>query len=398
MTDTASSPVGQPLVRPSDPRFSSGPCRKHPGWTLTSLSTDTLGRSHRAKQPKARLQLAIDRTAALIGLPSGWRLGIVPGSDTGAFEMALWSLLGSRPVDALVWDSFSSDWAKDLASLSLPDLNVLSADAGELPALDSINQDHDIVFVYNGTTTGARVPDLNWLPVARDNLVLCDATSAAFAMPIDFSRLDVVTWSWQKCLGGEAAHGMLALSPAAVDRLEKGAPRPLPKLFSLTKNNQLIDGIFKGATINTPSMLAVEDYHSALDWAESIGGLPALHERCERNLSTLSSWVAQHDWIDWLPVSAEHRSQTSMCLRIVDPAFTALTADEQQAAINQMVGRLADENVAFDIANYRSSPAGFRIWGGPTVESADIEALTSWLAWTYRIFLHSTKTGEPSHG
>jgi len=383
MTDEAVGVVAMPRVRPLDPRFSSGPCRKHPGWNLQSLRTDSLGRSHRAVCAKKRLSDVISRTAELIQLPPDWRLGIVPGSDTGAFEMAMWSMLGKLAVDALVWDSFSADWAADLASLMLPELNVRRAAAGELPALSAINPDHDVVFVYNGTTTGTRLPDLDWLATNRTGLALCDATSAVFAMDIDFSRLDVVTWSWQKCLGGEAAHGMLALSPAAVDRLEESTPRPLPKLFRLTKNGKLIDGIFTGTTINTPSMLAVEDCHSALDWAESIGGLPALQQRSNNNLAALGQWVAARDWIDWLPRSLAARSQTSMCLRIIDPRFSAQSNDAQQAAIDTMVRRLSDAGVAYDIANYRSAPPGFRIWGGPTVDTADIKHLTAWLDWVF---------------
>jgi len=405
MIDTAASGVGAPSVRPADPRFSSGPCRKHPGWNLQSLATDTLGRSHRATEPKLRLKQAIDRTATLVDLPHDWQLGIVPGSDTGAFEMAMWSLLGQRPVNALVWDSFSSDWAQDLAALSLPKLQVHKADAGELPTLSGLDKDHDLVFVYNGTTTGTRLPNLNQLPAKGHGLRLCDATSAAFAMPLDFSQLDVVTWSWQKCLGGEAAHGMLALGPRAVTRLEQNSPRALPKLFTLTKQGKLIDGIFSGATINTPSMLAVEDYHSALDWAESIGGLDALIARCTANQSALGRWVADRDWVEWLPTSESTRSPTSMCLKVVHPVFTGLPSDEQQPAINAMVKRLADKQVAYDIANYRSAPPGFRIWGGPTIEQQDIEDLTPWLDWTFKQFLNEhnttsqlTTNGATSHG
>lgn len=384
MNDTASRPIAKPTVRPLDARFSSGPCRKHPGWDLARLSTANLGRSHRASSPKARLALAIDRSAELLALPSDWRLGIVPGSDTGAFEMAMWSLLGTRPVDALVWESFSKDWANDLDALGLPALNVHESNYGELPDLDKVQSGHDVVFVYNGTTSGVRLPDLDWLETERDGLVLCDATSAAYAMPLDFTRLDVVTWSWQKGLGGEGAHGMLALSPRAVERLESTpAPRPLPKLFTLSKGGKLIEGIFEGATINTPSMLAVEDLHSALDWADSVGGLDALHRRTADNLASLDDWVSRTGWIDWLARDPATRSPTSMCLTIVDPTFTGQSLEERQRQIKSMSSILADEGIAFDITNYRSAPPGFRIWGGPTVDAADIRALTPWLDWVH---------------
>lgn len=375
----------RPGGRPEDPRFSSGPCRKHPGWSLSSLSTEHLGRSHRAANPKARLADAIARSSALLGLPDDWRVGIVPGSDTGAFEMAMWSLLGSQAVDALVWESFSSDWAKDLQALIPRQVQVHQADYGELPALTGIKPENDVVLVFNGTTSGVRLPNLDWLDRDREGLVLCDATSAAYAMPIDYSRVDVLTWSWQKVLGGEAAHGMLALSPKAVQRLESTPPQhALPKVFTLTKQGKLIEGIFKGATINTPSMLAVEDLHSALDWADSIGGLSALHKRCDANFNALDSWVQKTHWIDWLASDPDTRSSTAMCLKIVDPQFGELDVDVQQGWIKTMVGWLADEAIAFDIANYRSAPPGFRIWGGATVEATDIELLTPWLDWAFQ--------------
>ena len=399
MNDLAFRPVDRPDVRPVDARFSSGPCRKHPGWDLSRLSTDHLGRSHRAAGPKARLAEAITRSATLLGLPEGWKLGIVPGSDTGAVEMALWSLLGERGVDVLVWESFSADWAKDLARLELPALNTLSADYGELPDLSAVNPAHDIVMVYNGTTSGVRVPDLDWIRDDRDGLVICDATSAAYAMPIDFDKVDVLTWSWQKVLGGEAAHGMLALGPRAVAALEsRDIPRALPKLFTLTKGQKLIDGIFSGATINTPSMLAVEDLHSALDWADSIGGLAGLHGRCDANMAALNAWVQASDWIDWLASDAATRSCTSMCLKIVHPAFEALSVEARQAVIKRMTGLLADEDVAFDIANYRSAPPGFRIWGGATVEAEDVRRLGPWLDWAWQQTFVNDSTGAPAHG
>ena len=301
----------------------------------------------------------------------------------------------SRPVDALVWESFSSDWSKDLKALGLNALSVYDADYGQLPDLSQIDPAHDLVMVYNGTTSGVCVPGLDWLDADREGLVLCDATSAAYAMPMDFSRLDVVTWSWQKVLGSEGAHGMLALSPRAVARLESTTPRfPLPKLFTLTKNGKLIDGIFSGATINTPSMLALEDLHAALDWAESIGGLDALHQRTRANFEAIDAWVSRSDWIDWLARDPATRSPTSMCLQIVDSDFAAIPADQQQPAINAMLARLEEEGVAYDIGNYRSAPPGFRIWGGATVDSSDLEALTPWLDYVFAEFKNSLQENQ----
>ena len=377
----------KPRLRPQDPRFSSGPCKKFPGWDPALFNTQYLGRSHRASNPKKRLSSAIQRSHALLDLPVDWKLGIVPGSDTGAFEIAMWSMLGPRAVDALVWDSFSSDWAKDLKTLGIAEVNRYQADYGALPELDKVDNDHDLVFVYNGTTSGVCLPNLDWLTSDRNGLVFCDATSAAFAMPIDFSKLDVVTWSWQKVLGGEGAHGMLALSPRAVERLESYQPsRPLPKLFKLTSNGRLIEGIFNGATINTPSMLAVEDLHAALDWAEGIGGLKALWQRTASNFEAIDQWVNQSAWIDWLASDPGTRSPTSMCLKIVDAGFAKKSIDEQQAAINLMLEWLEQENCALDIGNYRSAPPGFRIWGGATIETSDLEALGPWLDWAFARF------------
>ena len=387
MIEKASGFPEKPCERPRDPRFSSGPCKKYPGWELAHLNTEYLGRSHRAKNPKQRLASAIKRSHQLLNLPKDWRLGIVPASDTGAFEMAMWSMLGERPVDALVWDSFSGDWAKDLGTLDLPELNIYNADYGNLPDLAQASPEHDIVFVYNGTTSGVRVPDLNWISSQRTGLALCDATSAAYAMPIDFSRLDVVTWSWQKVLGSEGAHGMLALSPRAVERLESFTPpRPLPKIFRLTKNQKLIEGIFTGATINTPSMLVLEDLHAALDWAEGIGGIEALWKRTDENFTGIDEWVQRTAWIDWLASDSVTCSPTSMCLRIVESDFAQLTVEQQQQGINQMTGWLEQENCAFDIGNYRSAPPGFRLWGGATVEASDLAALTPWLDWAFAAF------------
>jgi phosphoserine aminotransferase len=392
MNEKANGFPGKPCLRPQDPRFSSGPCKKFPGWDPGHLNTQFLGRSHRAKIPKTRLSSAIERSHALLNLPADWKLGIVPGSDTGAFEIAMWSMLGVRPVEALVWDSFSADWAKDLGALDLPRLTVHEADYGDLPDLFQVDADSDVVFVYNGTTSGVRLPNLDWLSDERTGLAFCDATSAAYAMPMDFAKLDVVTWSWQKVLGGEAAHGMLALSPRAVERLESySPPRSLPKLFQLTKNGKLIEGIFNGATINTPSMLAVEDLHAALDWAENIGGLKALWQRTQDNFNCIAHWVEQTSWVGWLASDAPTRSPTSMCLKIVDPAFEQLPKPDQQSAINLMLGWLEQENCALDIGNYRSAPPGFRIWGGATVETSDLEALGPWLDWAFANYKHESQ-------
>lgn len=373
----------KPSTKPANPRFSSGPCAKHPGWQLEKLDTGNLGRSHRAKLPKARLASAIERSRQLMQLPEDWVLGIVPGSDTGAFEMAMWSLLGTRAVDVLAWESFSSDWAKDLQMLGIEILNVIDAPYGELPDLQQVNSDHDLVFVANGTTSGVRLPDFSFIDANREGLTLCDATSAVFAQTLDYSRLDVVTWSWQKVLGGEAAHGMLALSPRAVARLEQPAPRPLPKLFRLADNGKLNSGIFSGATINTPSMLAVEDLHSALDWAEQTGGSSALIERSESNFQVIDDWVKSSDWVQWLATDPATLSRTSLCLQITAAEFTRLDSAKQTEVLKALLAKLETEQVAYDIANYRSAPTGFRIWGGATIESSDLLQLTAWLDWVF---------------
>lgn len=384
MNEKATRFPERPRIRPADARFSSGPCKKYPGWDISHLNTEFLGRSHRASLPKKRLADAISKSHQLLRLPDDWKLGIVPASDTGAFEIALWSLLGSRPVDALVWESFSSDWAKDLEAQGIADLNIYEAAYGELPDLTRVSSAHDLVMVYNGTTSGVCLPDLDWLDSQREGLVLCDATSAAYAMPIDFDKLDVVTWSWQKVLGSEGAHGMLALSPRAVARLESSASLfPLPKIFQLTKNGKLIEGIFQGATINTPSMLALEDLHCALDWAERLGGVEALWQRSRDNFACIDAWVQQSPWIEWLARDPATRSPTSMCLRISDDVFNRQTLEQQQQAIKRMLAMLEKENVALDIGNYRSAPPGFRIWGGATVESSDLQALTPWMDWVF---------------
>ncbi len=380
-----------PQLRPANPDFSSGPCAKRPGWTLDALSGAWLGRSHRAKGPKARLQEVIDRSRAILGLPVDWQLGIVPASDTGAIEMAMWSLLGARPVDILAFESFSEAWATDVVKqLKLADARVLGAEYGRLPDLSQVDPAHDLVFTWNGTTSGVRVSDADWIAPGREGLVLCDATSAAFAMDLDYSRLDVVTWSWQKVLGGEAAHGMLALSPRAVARLESYKPAwPLPKIFRLTSGGKLSAGIFKGETINTPSMLCVEDAVDGLRWAESVGGLPGLVARSEANLAAIAGWVERTDWVDFLAADPATRSCTSICLRITAPWFTSLSPDAQAKAAKAVAALLETEGVAFDVASYRDAPPGLRIWGGATVETSDIEALLPWLDWA-----HATVAGQ----
>ena len=374
-----------PDIRPANPNFSSGPCAKRPGFTLDALKGAFLGRSHRAKEGKARLNEVITRSKALLGMPAEWRLGIVPASDTGAVEIALWSLLGARPVDVLAFESFSEGWATDiLKQLKLADARVLSAPYGSLPDLAEVDGDHDVVFTWNGTTSGVRVPNADWIRADRQGLAICDATSAAFAMRLAWDKLDVVTWSWQKVLGGEAAHGMLALSPRAVARLESYKPAwPLPKIFRLTKGGKLIEGIFSGETINTPSMLAVEDALDGLRWAGRIGGLDGLIGRSEANLAAIAGWVARTDWVDFLAAEPDTRSNTSICLRIVAPWFTRLDGKAQAEAAKKLAARLEKEGVAYDIASYRDAPPGIRIWGGATVETADVVALLPWLDWAH---------------
>lgn len=375
----------KPALRPERPQFSSGPCAKRPGWSLGELEKALVGRSHRAGPAKARIREVIDRSRSLLGVPADYRLGIVPASDTGAVEMALWSLLGARGVDVLAWESFGLGWKTDIeGQLALPGARALVADYGDLPDLAAVDFDRDVVFTWNGTTAGVRVPDGSWIPDDRAGLTICDATSAAFAMELPFDKLDVVTWSWQKVLGGEAAHGMLLLSPRAVERLESFTPpRPLPKIFRLTKGGKLIEGIFQGDTINTPSMLAVEDAVDGLRWADSVGGLPALVARSEANLAALARWVEATPWARFLANDPATRSCTSMCLRIVDPWFASLEAGEQSAVAKKLVRLLDDEGVAYDIGAYRDAPAGLRIWGGATVETRDVEALLPWLDWAW---------------
>jgi phosphoserine aminotransferase len=373
----------RPAVKPENPRFSSGPCAKRPGWTLAALEPALLGRSHRAANPKARLAEVIDRSKSVLGMPEGWRLGIVPASDTGAVEMALWSLLGPRGVDILAWESFSKDWATDVVKqLKLADARVLDAQYGKLPDVAKVDPARDVVFVWNGTTSGVRLTNADFISDAREGLAICDATSAAFAMELPWHKLDVVTWSWQKVLGGEAAHGMLALSPRAVARLEAHKPAwPMPKIFRMTKDGKINEGIFKGETINTPSMLCVEDALDGLRWAESVGGLKGLVARSEANLAAIARWVATKPGFDFLAQDAATRSCTSICLTINAPWFVVLAPDAQAAAAKRIASLLEKEGVALDAGAYRDAPPGLRIWGGATVETADIEALIPWLDW-----------------
>ena len=367
------------------PRFSSGPCAKRPGWSLRALEDALVGRSHRASDARARLVEVIDLSRELLGLPADWRLGIVPASDTGAFEMAMWSLLGARGVDVLAWESFGKGWVGDIVSqLKLDDVRKLEADYGTLPDLSQVLPERDVVFTWNGTTSGVRVPNGDWISDDREGLVLCDATSAVFAMDLPWDKLDVVTWSWQKVLGGEGQHGMLALSPRAVVRLRTYTPVwPLPKIFRLTKGGKLMEGIFKGETINTPSMLCVEDVLDALRWAKSLGGSAALVARSERNLARIAAWVAKTDWVEFLAADPAVRSPTSVCLKIVDPWFSGLDETAQRAFAKSIATVLAREGVAFDIAAYRDAPPGLRIWAGATIETDDIDALLPWLDWAF---------------
>ena len=375
----------KPALRPLRPHFSSGPCAKRPGWKPEILSSAQLARSHRSKLGKAKLEQAIDGTRRLLGVPSDYKVGIVPASDTGAVEMALWTMLGPRPVDVLVWESFGQEWATDInKQLKLANVRTLKTDYGELPDLAQVNPAHDVVFAWNGTTSGVRVPDGAWISDAREGLTICDATSAAFAQDLPWPKLDVVTFSWQKVLGGEAAHGMLILSPRAVARLESYKPAwPIPKIFRLTKDGKLIEGIFKGETINTPSMLCVEDYLDALKWAEEAGGLKALMARADENLNVIERWTKTGGWCDFLARDPKTRSNTSVCLKIVDPWFAAKDADGRAAAAKKIADILEKEGVAFDIASYRDAPPGLRIWAGATVESADMKALMPWLDWAW---------------
>ncbi|MCP1200106.1 phosphoserine transaminase [Notoacmeibacter sp. MSK16QG-6] len=380
MTDTT-----KPATRPARPYFSSGPCAKRPGWTVEALTDALLGRSHRSKPGKTRLQHAIDLTREVLQVPDTHRIGIVPGSDTGAVEMAMWTMLGERAVDVLAWESFGSGWVTDvLKQLKLNDARKIEAGYGELPDLGQVDFDRDVIFTWNGTTSGVRVPNGDFIPNDRDGLTICDATSAAFAQDLPFDKLDVVTFSWQKVLGGEAAHGVIILGPRAVERLESYTPdRALPKIFRLTKGGKLIEGIFKGETINTPSMLCAEDYIDALEWAKSVGGLKGLIERADANAQVLWDFVDENDWIGNLAKDPATRSNTSVCLTITDPDVLALDADAQAAFAKALVGQLDKEGVAYDIGAYRDAPAGLRIWAGATVETADLKALLPWLTYAF---------------
>lgn len=376
--------AAKPGVLPARAHFSSGPCAKRPGWSAANLKTESLGRSHRSKLGKARLKLAIDQTRKVLQVPADYRIGIMAGSDTGAIEAALWSMIGPRPVDVFAFESFGEDWVTDLTKQLKVDAVVHKADYGKLPDMTKARSDADIVFTWNGTTSGVKVPNADWIAADREGLTFCDATSAVFAMPMDWSKLDVTTYSWQKVLGGEGAHGVLILSPRAVARLESYTPKwPLPKLFRMTKGGKVTEGIFEGETINTPSMLAVEDYLDALAWAESLGGLEALIARSNANLAAMADWVARTDWVEFLAEDAGIRSNTSVTFKIVDPRVTRLDDEGQQAFVKKMTGMLEKENAAYDIAAYRSAPPGLRIWCGATVDVADLVAAQPWLDWAF---------------
>jgi phosphoserine aminotransferase len=375
----------KPTVRPQNPCFSSGPCAKRPGWSTAAVDSALVGRSHRSKLGKARIQEVLDRSRKLLGVPDDYRIGLMPASDTGAVEAALWSLLGPRGVDMLAWESFGQGWVTDVTKqLKLPDVRVLAADYGQISDLTQVDFSRDVVFTWNGTTSGVRVPDAAWIPEEHDGLVICDATSAVFAMDVPVAKLDVVTYSWQKVLGGEGQHGMLVLSPRAVERLESYVPSwPMPKIFRMTKGGKLSEAIFKADTINTPSMLCVEDALDGLRWAEEIGGLSELIGRSAANLAAVAEWVAGTPWVEFLAEDPAVRSSTSICLKIVDPWFTGLSAEEQAAIPKKMASLLEGEIAAYDIASYRDAPAGLRLWGGATVAHEDLEAVFPWLDWAY---------------
>lgn len=377
--------MDKPTTKPKAPYFSSGPCAKRPGWSIEALKGAWLGRSHRAAGGKAKLKEIIDRHKKVLGIPDNYLCAIVPASDTGAVEMAMWNLLGARGVDMVAWESFGADWCKDATDqLKLADCRVLKADYGKIVDLKSIDTDRDVVFTWNGTTSGVRVPNGDWIKADRKGLTICDATSAVFAYDMPWDKLDVVTWSWQKVLGGEAAHGMIVLSPRAVERLQTFQPdRPIPKIFRLTNKGKLIDGAFAGETLNTPSMLAAEDCLDALAWAESVGGVKGTIARTKANFEAIEKWVKKTAWAEFLAENAAINSYTSICLKISDPWFEAKNDDDRQTFVKGMVKLLEKENAAYDIASYRSAPAGLRIWGGATVETADLEALTPWLDWAY---------------
>lgn len=376
----------KPEQKPNRPFFSSGPCSKRPGWSAAILEKALVGRSHRSKGAKARIEEVIDRSKSILGMPDDYVCGIVPASDTGALEMALWNLLGQRGVEMLAWESFGLGWVADVEKqLQLSDVTTRIAPYGELPELHDVDFSKDVVFTWNGTTSGVKVPDGAWIPDDREGLAICDATSAVFAMDLPWNKLDVVTWSWQKVMGGEAAHGMIALSPRAIERIESYRPPwPLPKIFRLAKGGKLIKGVFEGATINTVSMICVEDALDGLLWAESIGGLQTLIERSNANLREVEAWVGDRDWIDFLASEPALRSNTSICLRITDPWYQGLSSDEQQSKAKQLVALIENEDVAYDFASYRDAPPGIRIWGGATVDSQDTAALLPWIDWAFQ--------------
>ena len=383
---TRSAEISRPQIKPRRPEFSSGPCAKRPGWNAQDVVDRAfLGRSHRGAEPKAQLKSVIDTMAKLLEVPEGYRVGVVPASDTGAFEMAMWNLLGARPVDMLAWESFGQGWVTDaVKQLGLEDCRVTTAEYGGLPDLSAVRPQADVCFTWNGTTSGARVPNADWIATDREGLTLCDATSGAFAQTLDWAKLDVTTFSWQKAMGGEGAHGVIVLSPRAVDRLETFTPnRPLPKIFRLTKGGKLIEGIFAGETINTPSMLAVADCLDAVEWMERIGGLAATRARADANFAALQDWVDQSSWIENLVANPAARSNTSVCLRIVDPRISGRDEAGQRAFVKRIVKSLADEQVAHDIAGYRDAPPGLRIWCGTTIDTDDVRALTPWLDWAF---------------
>jgi phosphoserine aminotransferase len=375
----------KPAMRPARPEFSSGPCAKRPGWKVENLQGALVGRSHRSKPGKARLKAAIDQTRDVLQVPADYLIGIVPASDTGAVEMAMWSMLGGRPVQIVAFESFGKDWVTDVTKqLKLKDVEVLDAPYGQLPDLAKVRKDADLVFTWNGTTSGVRVPNGDFIADDREGVTICDATSAAFAMTLDWAKLDVVTFSWQKVLGGEAAHGMLILSPRAVARLESYSPPwPLPKIFRMTKGGKVSLDIFEGATINTPSMLCVEDYLDALKWASSVGGLSGLKARADANLQVLADWVGKTPWVEFLAATPDIRSNTSVCIKVVDKRVTSLSADAQADFAKKLASLLEKEGVALDAGGYRDAPPGLRIWCGATVEASDVDALTPWLDWAF---------------
>ncbi|WP_224703744.1 phosphoserine transaminase [Devosia aquimaris] len=378
-------PLTAPAVKPANPNFSSGPCAKRPGWTVEALVNALVGRSHRSKPGKARIQRAIDLTRELLEVPADYRIGIVPASDTGAVEMAMWGMLGARGVDMLAWESFGEGWVTDVTKqLKLDDVRLLKAPYGEIPDLAQVDFERDVVFTWNGTTSGVRVANADWIAADRKGLTICDATSAAFAQKLDFAKLDVVTFSWQKALGGEGAHGVLILSPRAVERLETYKPeRPLPKIFRLTKGGKLLEEVFEAATINTPSMLCIEDAIDAMEWGKTVGGLSAMQARADANFKVLADWVAKTDWVAFLAKDEANRSNTSVCLSIVDPAITALDDAAQAAFAKAIVARLDKAGVAYDIGAYKDAPSGLRIWAGCTVEASDLAALVPWLDFAF---------------